>query len=161
MIECAEAKVPGIKFDMDKLVESQEREAEFQTHQKEAVMLRTAVPCPVSGKDAIRIPRFLHSDYERSVQYAAQLSQEMKAKADAGTGALEDEKLRFYWMVSAPFYSNPFKFLEQHGVATVIFEFGGVTRTCEYINNPRDIRASGERHRQVRGCGQCAGRGSP
>ncbi len=136
LIEFAEAKVPGTKFDMDQLVEAQEWEAKFMAHQKEAYMLRTVVPCPISGRDVIRMPRFHHTEPERSVQYSAMLAQEMKAKADSGKGALENEKLRFYWMVSAPFYANPFKFLEDRDVATVIFEFGGASRSSDYKNSP-------------------------
>ncbi len=106
------------------------------SYQKEAYMLRTAVPCPISGRDVIRMPRFLHSDRERSVRYSAQLAQEMKAKADSGARALENEKLRFYWMVSAPFYATSFKFLEERGLATVIFEFGGASRSSDYKKKP-------------------------
>ncbi len=124
MISYCESEVPGIKFDEARLGEYQ-RKAERVYHiNREIYELKKLVPCPVSGKDALRMAGFELIDDPRYEEYFQLMRDEMIAKAEKGTGGLAEEKARVMWVVSAPFYADPFSFLESRGVAVPVYDAG-------------------------------------
>lgn len=124
MISLAEKEVPGIKFDEAKLAELQERERTTQLIRDEIREIKRAVPCPVSGKDSLRMPPIDLIHDPRYLEYMNMFRDEVREKAARGVGALAEEKLRFAWLVSAPFYTDPFSYLEKRGVAVPIYDAG-------------------------------------
>ncbi len=125
LIEFAEAKIPGCKYDEDKLIEIQYHDRQFLNYQRQIWELRKRIPCPVSGKDAFREPTFPHAypNPAKAVEYMRQCAEEIGEKAERGIGAVEgEEKLRLLWSVSGPYYVDPFAWLAKRGVAVPAVE---------------------------------------
>jgi benzoyl-CoA reductase/2-hydroxyglutaryl-CoA dehydratase subunit BcrC/BadD/HgdB len=129
-IEFAEAKVPGVRYDEDRMMELIEVESKAIEYMSEINRLRSRVPCPISGQDAFRLPRFptYYQDPHRALKYFEAWRDEMMDRAEKGIGALEEEKLRLLWVVTGPFYFNPFRVLAERGVAVPALQFGWMTR---------------------------------
>lgn len=122
MIEYLEAKVPGLKYNEDKLIELQHYNREYLKYEQELWKLRAAVPCPVAPKDAFR-EMFLPSSFphpEKAVEWARRSVEEIGEKVAKGEGALPpgvEEKLRFVWSNTGPFHHDPFTWLANKGVS--------------------------------------------
>lgn len=56
--------------------------------------------------------------------------------AEKGVGTVSEEKLRVMWAISGPFYSDPFRFLEERGVSVPYWHIGAGSRIsgCRYPN---------------------------
>jgi len=130
LIEFAQAKVPGIRYDEEKLLEAMEMDRLAHDCAKEIHQLRKQVPCPLSGQDAFRLPRppSIYPDAGKAVEYWRVYTEEVKERAEKGYGVLADEKLRFLWVVTGPFYFNPFDLLAKRGVAVPALQFGVMSR---------------------------------
>ncbi|MFC1533949.1 2-hydroxyacyl-CoA dehydratase [Thermodesulfobacteriota bacterium] len=130
-IEFAEAKVPGVKFDEEKLAELQEVDALAFPYFQENYELRKRVPCPLPARDAFRIPiapsRF--PDPQKALEYIIASTAELKERAETKTSSIADEKLRLGWTVTAPLYRNVFKQCEERGVAIPIIITGLTAKT--------------------------------
>ena len=126
LVEVAEKKFPGIKLDTDKLQELQELDRQAFVLYREMAEFRKAVPSPLSGQDAFRLPRLPHemADPYEYLDYIRQFRDEIGEKAAKGLGASKEEKLRVIWTVSGPYYLNPFDLLQKRGVSVVWFHFG-------------------------------------
>jgi len=122
MIEYAEAKVPGCKYDEDKLIEMQYYNREYMKHDRELWKLRANIPCPVSGRESFReltLPS-QYPDPAKIVEWMRQYVEEIGEKVAKGQSALPDggeEKLRLLWSISGPFFADPFSWLEKRGVS--------------------------------------------
>lgn len=130
LIEFAQAKVPGVKYDEAKLMRAMAADKIAYDCLHDIHELRRRVPCPLSGQDAFRIPlppSFYH-DMDRAVDYYRAWRDEMRERVAKGYGALPEEKLRFLWAVTGPFYFNPFDLLAKRGVAVPALQFGLMTR---------------------------------
>jgi benzoyl-CoA reductase/2-hydroxyglutaryl-CoA dehydratase subunit BcrC/BadD/HgdB len=133
-----------IKYDPAKLEAYQILYREFTRTQGDVLELLKLKPCPVSGRDALRMPPTQVYDDPRVTEYMRQFRDEFREKAARGEGAVKDnlEKFRVYWMCSAPFYEDPFGFLEEQGCAIPLYEEGpGVP--CRY--NVRDFEEAERR----------------
>lgn len=129
-IEFAEARIPGVRYDEERMVELLEVESRSLDYLREINELRSHVPCLMSGQDAFRLPRFssYYPDPHRALKYFEAWRDEMMERAEKGIGALEEEKLRLLWVVTGPFYFNPFRVLAERGVAVPALQFGWMTR---------------------------------
>jgi benzoyl-CoA reductase/2-hydroxyglutaryl-CoA dehydratase subunit BcrC/BadD/HgdB len=129
-IEFAEARVPRAHYDEERMVELIGVEIRALDHLREINKLRSHVPCLMSGQDAFRLPRFpsYYPDPHGALRYFEAWRNEMMERAEQGVGALEDEKLRLLWVVTGPFYFNPFRVLAERGVAVPALQFGWMTR---------------------------------
>lgn len=129
-IEYAEATVQNVKFDDERLLYALEIDRIAHECAKEIHELRKRVPCPLSGQDAFRLPRIpsMYPDPGKAVEYWRVFVDEMKERAEKGYGVLENEKLRFLWVVTGPFYFNPFSLLAKRGVAVPALQFGMMSR---------------------------------
>ncbi|MBI2856848.1 MAG: 2-hydroxyacyl-CoA dehydratase [Chloroflexi bacterium] len=124
MIRLAEKSVPGVKYDEARHIEYQRKVMQAQAYEWEIYELKKQVPCPISGKDALRMPGRELIDDPRYLEYFQLFRDEVKERAEKGIGALPEEKMRVMWLVSAPFYADPFSFLESRGVAIPIYDVG-------------------------------------
>ena len=125
IIELAEKKVPGAKYDESKLLELQEYDKAAYGYLNEIYQLRKRVPCPIAGRDAFRMPLApaFYPDPKKALEYFRIWRDEMQERADKGVGAVAEEKLRFLWAVSGPFFADPFSLLEKRGVSIPWFQF--------------------------------------
>lgn len=130
LIEFAQEKVPGARYDEQKLVELLESDRVAFDCMRNIHELRKHVPCLISGQDAFRIPRLPshYHDPAKAVEYFRAYRDEMLERAEKGFGVLEDEKLRFLWVVTGPYYFDPFNFLARRGVAVPALQYGVMTR---------------------------------
>lgn len=129
-IEFAEGKIPGVRYDEERMVELLKIEIKAVDCLSEINRLRSHVPCLLSGQDAFRLPRFpsYYPDPQDALRYFVAWRDEMMERAEKGVGVLEEEKLRLLWVVTGPFYFNPFRVLAERGVAVPALQFGWMTR---------------------------------
>ncbi len=144
---CEETFPDAIKYDEGRLLQLQLWQKECSEYEKEILELGKSKPCPIAGKDALRMPpRQLYND-PGVKDYFRDLRDELKERVARGRGAMKDniEKFRVFWMCSAPFYEDPFSFLEERGCAIPLYEEGpGVSsRYC-----PQDEEDSKKRFGQ-------------
>lgn len=127
LIEFAEWKFPGMKFSQEKFLELQALELEWEKLHRDLHELRRRVPCPLPGKENFRELRRPcgWSDPKRYLQWLRLLRDEMYEKVEKGSKATAgEEKLRFLWAVTGPFYIDPFAFLEERGVSVPYWAMG-------------------------------------
>lgn len=129
-IEFAEKKIPGVRYDEERMVELIEIECQAAECLHQVNSLRRLTPCPLSALDAFRLPRMpsYYPEPRRALSYFKAWRDEMLEKAEHGIGALENEQLRFLWVVTGPFYFNPFMVLARRGVAVPALQFGWMPR---------------------------------
>jgi benzoyl-CoA reductase/2-hydroxyglutaryl-CoA dehydratase subunit BcrC/BadD/HgdB len=120
VIEFVEDKIPGCKYNEDKLKELQYYDRLFVQKNQELYDLRKHIPCPIPGRDAFRELRLasVYPHPQKVIDYMRIYVEEMAEKAARGEGAVEgEEKLRLLWSVSGPFFADPFGWLAKKGVA--------------------------------------------
>jgi benzoyl-CoA reductase/2-hydroxyglutaryl-CoA dehydratase subunit BcrC/BadD/HgdB len=129
-IAFAEERIPGVRYDEERMVELIAIEQKASECLREINEMRSQVPCLLSALDAFRLPRFpsYYPQPERALQYFSEWRDEMRDRAQKGIGVLENEKLRLLWVVTGPFYFNPFSILAKYGVAVPALQFGWMTR---------------------------------
>ncbi|MEW6034272.1 MAG: 2-hydroxyacyl-CoA dehydratase family protein [Chloroflexota bacterium] len=138
MIQLVEEKVPGAhKLDEEKLVEYQEIEKQRQHVEAEILEIAKAKPCPLAGRDALRIPPWHICDDPRVVDYYREMRDELKAKTSKKEGIAIEEKARVMWLVSAPFFTDGFRFLEERGIAVPLYEVGPGVPMVRQIGDDR------------------------
>lgn len=119
-IEYVQEKIPGCKYDKDKLIELQYYDRLFLEQYQILYNLRKSGPCPLSGRDAFREIRLadLYPNPKKAVEYMRMFVEEIAEKVEKGQGAVEgEERLRLLWSVSGPFFADPFQWLEKRGVS--------------------------------------------
>lgn len=124
MIDLAEKEVPGVKYDEAKHRALLEKVDQVHAYEQQIYELKRAVPCPISGKDALRMAGPELIEDPRYVEYYRLFLEEMQERVARGIGVLPEEKMRVMWLVSAPFYADPFSFLEKRGVAMPLYDAG-------------------------------------
>ncbi len=129
MISFAEKEVPGIKYDEQKLIDQQQKEEICSGIMVEIRDLARVSPCPVSGRDALRMPSVDLFQEPKLVDYLEALRDELRDRVEQKKGAVEEERMRVYWLTSAPFYYDAFGFLASRGASVPLYEEGpGVGR---------------------------------
>ncbi len=129
-IEFAQKQVPGVKFDMDKLIELHEMDRSAGQYLREISEFRKAVPCPMRGQDVFRLPRppSLYPHPAKVIDYLRMSRDEVGEKVAKGIGAVEEEKLRVMWALTAPYFADVFQILEKRGASVVHFQVGYAAR---------------------------------
>jgi benzoyl-CoA reductase/2-hydroxyglutaryl-CoA dehydratase subunit BcrC/BadD/HgdB len=129
-IEFAEARVPGIKYNEDRMLELTEMDKQACDYLRDIYELRKRSPCPLSGQDVFRLPRnpSQFPNPQKCVDYYRTLRDEIGERADKGLGAVKEEKVRIMWTITAPFFADVFKLLENQGASVVHFQVGGAAR---------------------------------
>jgi hypothetical protein len=118
MIEYIEVKVPGCKYDEEKLIETQYYLREYLKYEQQQWKLRAAIPCPIAPKEAFR--ELLLNGSPKGVEYARMYTEELAEKVARGESGLPqgvEEKLRFLWSNTGPFHHDPFTWLGTKGVS--------------------------------------------
>jgi len=130
LIEFAERKFPGIKYNEERLIELQAVDKAWYDVWKEIYELRKIKPCPIRGREAFREPRApsLYHDPQKALEYLKLYRDDLNEMVEKGIGAVENEKLRVMWAVSGPFFADPFKTLEQKGVSIPYWHIGEGSR---------------------------------
>jgi benzoyl-CoA reductase/2-hydroxyglutaryl-CoA dehydratase subunit BcrC/BadD/HgdB len=112
-------------LDLDKLVKALRLSNEAREYMLKINQLRRAVPCPLSGSDAIGYVLdmyFFGFGSETGVRFFKTLYEELKTSVDFGQGAVAEEKYRLLWLHHIrPYYPNEIiSYLEAMG-ASVCF----------------------------------------
>jgi benzoyl-CoA reductase/2-hydroxyglutaryl-CoA dehydratase subunit BcrC/BadD/HgdB len=127
-IEFAE-KIPGIKYNEEKLKQFQDWEEEGKQIVYQIFDLLKAKPAPIAGKDALRI------GLRPTQVYTPLAIKAMKARRDEvaervakGVAAVPGEKLRVIWTITNPVFMDVFKVLSDRKVACLTQYEGGPMR---------------------------------
>ncbi len=136
-IKFAEAKVPGVKYDEDKLAEWIELEAEYYGYWHDVYKLRRQVPCPEHPRDVFRDHQYLatYPNPAKVVQWAKAYRDELREKAARGYTPVGKEKLRVMWTVTGPYNIPVWEHLAKRGVS-VVMKYIGMSRRWWGIDRP-------------------------
>jgi hypothetical protein len=123
LIEYAEAKIPGVKYQEDRMVEYMAKEEEARSYFRDIYKLLQRVPAPIDPREGFReMFRAVNCpNPDRAIEWAKARRDELYERAEKGVGALPDEKLRTIWLVTG--YNNdraPLDYLESRGVAVLM-----------------------------------------
>ncbi|MFC1533176.1 2-hydroxyacyl-CoA dehydratase [Thermodesulfobacteriota bacterium] len=129
-IELSE-KIPGIKYDEDKLIEIQTHFETVQGYYREIYQMMKNKPSPISGKDTLTFNLNGFNSYPESampkwVEYAKLRRDEVGERLAKGQFAVPDEKARVIWTVTNPQYMDVQRVLFKHKIA-MILQYGGLT----------------------------------
>ncbi len=138
LIEFAEATVPGIKYDEDKLIESLAMDQQAAPYLRDLYELRKKVPCPVSSQDAARLGLRPGGDCNpKGMQYLKLYHEEAHERAAKGIGGVKEEKLRIAWTSTFNYGRGTMDLLTKKGVSLVWFNNGtGPQRYCAGDRDP-------------------------
>ncbi len=125
-ITFAENMYPGIvKYDEAKLAEIQSYMEQAEMYCREMYYLQRNRPAPLASKQAFRLagplPVGIFPNPKKMVEYARIKRDEVAELVAKGIGGVPNEKLRFIWTVSRPWFMDPFPTLEKRGAAAIIF----------------------------------------
>jgi benzoyl-CoA reductase/2-hydroxyglutaryl-CoA dehydratase subunit BcrC/BadD/HgdB len=118
----AEENIPGAKFDKEKLRQLQEIDIQAAEVMKDIQKYMKSVPAYLAGQDVLRMGHIELRDHPRYLEYMRMLRDELEHKAESKQPVVLNEKLRFFWLVSAPFFYDPFEFLAKRGVSVPMYE---------------------------------------
>ena len=125
LIEFAEATVPGIKYDEDKLLESLEMDRQAAPYLRDLYELRKKVPCPVASQDAARLGLRPGGDCNpKGMQFLKLYHEEALERAAKGIGGVKEEKLRIVWTSTFNYGRGTMDLLAKKGVSLVWFNNG-------------------------------------
>lgn len=132
-IEWAEKKIPGVKYDEDRLIEIQEIDAIGCKYLTEIYQLSKHVPCPIVPQDGFtmrREPR-RYPDMQKANEYLRILRDELGERVAGEKGQCPEERLRFVWASGANQYGlnkevNLWRLLTERKVSMPV-RFGGET----------------------------------
>jgi hypothetical protein len=128
LIEFAESRVPGIKYDQDKHLELLEAERIAFSYCREEWELRKHVPFPLTNRESFsQVVDYMPSSVSepaKALEYWRQRTEEIQERAARGAG--REERMRVLWSWGAPIYMDPFAVLESRKV-TVPHVFSGLT----------------------------------
>lgn len=124
LINFAESKVPGIRYDEDKLAELQEVDRIAYGYYHDSYEMRKHVPCPIPARDAFRLPRPPSNfpNPQRALEWTKMWRDEQRERVEAKISTAVEEKLRLLWTVTAPMYRNVFTQCEERGVAIPVVQ---------------------------------------
>jgi len=137
----------GRPFNPDRLVEALRLSNEAREYVLRINELRRVVPCPLSGSDALGYVldmEFFGFGSEAGVRFFKTLYQELKAKADSGRGAVDEERHRLLWLHQIrPYYPNKIiSHLEEMGASVCFGEVNHVYWEPLDVDNPFESLAA-------------------
>ncbi len=102
MIEWAESKIPGVKYDEARHIEMLEMEAIGYKYHQEIYQLAKHVPCPVAPEESfirgfIVIDLSVYPNMQKAVEYARIYRDELGERVASGKGPFPEERLRLLW----------------------------------------------------------------
>ena len=114
---CEEQYPDKVRFDEELFVVKLDAMAECERITKETYQLLKAKPCPISGLDAIGFSQTtaISGAPKKQIEFCQARYEEIRSRVERGVGAVPEEKLRFIWAVTRPFFYNPFATLEAMG----------------------------------------------
>ncbi|MFC1535320.1 2-hydroxyacyl-CoA dehydratase [Thermodesulfobacteriota bacterium] len=138
-IELSE-KIPGIKYDEDKLIELQTMAETAQAYYREIYQMMKHKPSPISGKDTLTLNlagfnSFPESAAPKWVEYAKLRRDEVGERMAKGQAAIPDEKARVVWAVTNPQYMDVQRVLAKHKIA-MILQYGGISHNLVPMPKP-------------------------
>jgi benzoyl-CoA reductase/2-hydroxyglutaryl-CoA dehydratase subunit BcrC/BadD/HgdB len=141
------AEKQGKPFDHDRLVEALRLSNEAREYLLRANELRKAVPCPLSGGDAISYVmdmQFFGPGSEAGARFFKTLYGELREKVARGEGAVVKEKFRLLWLhYIKPYYPNEImSYLEEMGASVCFGEANHVYWEPLDLNNPFESLAA-------------------
>jgi len=124
-IEYIESRIPGVKYDEDKLIESQYYSREGSKILREIYEFRKRRPSPVNPRDAQREQGpGVGRNREKSLEYMRTQRDELFERTEKGIGVMPEEKARLLWTtVGINYDESIYKWLEEQGVA-IYYVFG-------------------------------------
>lgn len=131
--------ITGRKFELERLMDVEERGRKIYNYFREIQELRKAVPSPMRARDSLRnIGIAILSGYSpKTVEYFRSTLDEVKERANRKQGVVEDEKYRLLWLQTAPLFTDFFKVLEEEYGAVVVFdELSDVYWDDQYTSDP-------------------------
>ena len=125
-IAFAEEKVPGIKYDEDRLRGLVEVESEWYALNRQIYELTKRVPCPAHPQDVFRLPTFPSTfpNPGKIVEYVRGLRDELSAKVERGYSPVKEERLRLMWTTTGPYGSKIWDLLLERGVTVPYVQVG-------------------------------------
>ena len=120
LIEVCERKVAGAKFNERKLLEIQKRESDAQEHIRRVWDAAKSVPCPITGREAFRIPELHLASRKGGVEYFKAYADEIEDRVRKRVSVVGQEKARVMWCVTGPFYADGFAPLEKRGISVPV-----------------------------------------
>jgi benzoyl-CoA reductase/2-hydroxyglutaryl-CoA dehydratase subunit BcrC/BadD/HgdB len=141
------AKKQGKSLDHDKLAQALRLANEAREYVVKINELRRAVPCPLSGSDALSYVldmQFFGFGSETGVRFFKTLYEEMKDRFESGKGAVAEEKFRLLWLHHIrPYYSNDIiSHLESMGASVCFGESNHVYWEPLDVDNPFESLAA-------------------
>lgn len=115
-------KVTGREFDYDKLRETTNKRRKVYQVLADIQELRKAVPSPIRGRDALRIPGIAAraGADDRAMAWVEMMRDEVQGRVDRGEGAIKNEKHRILWLQTAPLFQDVSKILEDEFNASIV-----------------------------------------
>jgi len=134
-------------LDLDKLVNALSLSNEAREYMLKINGLRRAVPCPLSGSDAIGYVldmQFFGLGSETGVRFFKALYEELKARVASGQGVVDEEKFRLLWLhYIRPYYPNKIiSHLEEMGASVCFGEANHVYWEPLDVDNPFESMAA-------------------
>lgn len=122
-IEYCEHNFQGIHYDEERLARDLDLQEEYEKISCATYELLKAKPCPMSGLDILSFMAGagLGGDVEKRVHLAKMRYEEIKERVDKGIGPVQNEKLRFMWTITRPFFMDPFKVLHEKGISVPMY----------------------------------------
>jgi benzoyl-CoA reductase/2-hydroxyglutaryl-CoA dehydratase subunit BcrC/BadD/HgdB len=134
-------------LNLDKLANALKLSNEAREYVLKINELRRAVPCPLSGNDALGYildMQFFGFGSEAGVRFFKTLYEELKAKVDSGQGAVDEEKYRLLWLHHIrPYYpNNVIGHMEEMGASVCFGEGNHVYWEPLDVDNPFESLAA-------------------
>jgi len=119
LIEFAEKKVPGLKYNQDRHMELLEADRKWLKYSRKDWELKKMVPYPLDigssfRKPYTRKPSFF-GDTDKVLEYWRVYTEEIEARAAKGVG--REEKIRLLWVGGRPVYQDLMGLLDAKGVS--------------------------------------------
>lgn len=131
-IDICETKIPGVKYDEDKLIELQHYEEQVRKYTYETYEMLKHKPAPIANKDIVWLnygSDLLYPDPKKAVEFARIRRDEVGERLAKGVAGLPGERKRVVWTVTRPFFMDPFKVLEKWNTNVVLLYNGNVRKS--------------------------------
>jgi benzoyl-CoA reductase/2-hydroxyglutaryl-CoA dehydratase subunit BcrC/BadD/HgdB len=116
-----EKKVPGAKFNEERLEEIINRRKAAMVYLHEIGQMLKNKPTPISGRDAFRIVGPRLSRQPRGLEFFQEMRDEVRERIANKIFPVPNEKLRILWAVTGPYFLDVFQILAKHDASVPIF----------------------------------------
>jgi benzoyl-CoA reductase/2-hydroxyglutaryl-CoA dehydratase subunit BcrC/BadD/HgdB len=121
MIGYFEKKVPGVKFNEEKLEDTINKRNAAMVYLHEIGQMLKNHPTPISGRDAFRIIGPWLARLPRGMEYFQAMRDEVRERVEKKIFPVPNEKLRILWAVTGPYFLDVFQILAKHDASVPIF----------------------------------------